>query len=426
MSRATRLSVQGVGPFRPTAAGRRNVFHRAKAADILKLWNVQKSAVRRMVGKGASYLTQRMNRKVLMALPFALARHFMQNKWLWGQTIYMLVVMGGIGVWSMNSVEITKFIEQKFSNLMGRNLSGSYRTNDRYLSLPREADTRTGAIGAKSGFIPGSSTDLALIPRTTMEMGTVKVPYFKKMIGGRLVTINMRGRSTSEIQQYIDDPTWTASDKYLEHANIPEHVTHENTIAFHNKLHGDEWKLHDQAESSTLITTAGVIIDTVLPIPQGTADNNRVGRHVILTYLGLRVFFETASAAQEDSSGDFIRWIVYLDKQCNGTAAVVGDLLQNADPISFRNLDNVHRFHILHDKMFSWNSGKLTFTTIPTLHTQIRQTEHFGKKLSIPITFSGTAGTVADLSEYNIGMLFISTTNNHVTVTFRSRVLFKE
>jgi len=103
-------------------------------------------------------------------------------------------------------------------------------------------------------------------------------------------------------------------------------------------------------------------------------------------------------------SGGNVRVIVFVDKQANGATAAVLNLLETANIQSFRNMDEVDRFTILHDQIH-----ESVVVTTNALHTsgQIKWYS-INKKLNLPIHFSAAAGAITELRSNNIGILYIS------------------
>ena len=69
------------------------------------------------------------------------------------------------------------------------------------------------------------------------------------------------------------------------------------------------------------------------------------------------------ASTNSSAASNLVRIIVYLDRQCNGAAAGVTDLLESASYLSFRNLANQSRFKFLYDKTIPINVVASTITT---------------------------------------------------------------
>lgn len=110
-----------------------------------------------------------------------------------------------------------------------------------------------------------------------------------------------------------------------------------------------------------------------------------------------------------DTTGnDTVRIILYLDKQCNGTAATVTQILESDDFQSFNNLSNKSRFRTLMDRVYDLNAtaGMGNGTANDTVATQIN--DSLFKKVNLPIEYDSTAGAIAEIRSNNICMLILS------------------
>lgn len=152
---------------------------------------------------------------------------------------------------------------------------------------------------------------------------------------------------------------------------------------------------------------------TLVDIPQGTGESERIGRKCTITKLLARLNFEfdTATFANQ-SAGSFeahetIRIMFVWDKQCNGALANVIEINTDNNYNAFRELSNTKRFHILYDRTFVWNTtatsaGTTSFeSTVTRKEYQIR----VNKKVFIPIEFDGTTGALAEIKSNNIGLI---------------------
>lgn len=147
------------------------------------------------------------------------------------------------------------------------------------------------------------------------------------------------------------------------------------------------------------IQDSGSIFPTVLACPQGISESERIGRKLTVKSLHFNyrayIGHHSAYVGQDPT----VRFIVYLDKQANGTAATTTDILESAHFQSFRNLSNKDRFTILHDKVT---------LLAPTFGgEQPTYNGSFHKRMNIPVEYSGTTGALTELRSNNIGVLVI-------------------
>ncbi len=175
-----------------------------------------------------------------------------------------------------------------------------------------------------------------------------------------------------------------------------------------------ELKFLDTVKALTDLATTGVLLDdSVNHVVQDTSENGRIGRKIVVSSIHLRAAYvlpETVTAAQMDQ---YLRVIVFVDHQANGTAATMADIVSTAGTVdidSFRNLSNVGRFHILLDKVFSPHVNAIgqtaagAFTSIPRINAFL-----FNKRVNIPIEFDSSAadGSMGTITSNNIGVMAI-------------------
>lgn len=111
-----------------------------------------------------------------------------------------------------------------------------------------------------------------------------------------------------------------------------------------------ELKFFDTTLATTAITTAGVVINNTLnAMVEGSDYNNRIGRKCTVTRIHLRGTLTLPSQTNITLMSVSTRVILYLDRQCNASAATVAAILQTADEKSFNLLENSERFVILKD-----------------------------------------------------------------------------
>ncbi len=199
------------------------------------------------------------------------------------------------------------------------------------------------------------------------------------------------------------------------------------TAGFYGRYSGptSELKFHDVDVDHNPINTAGIITPSINIIPQGTTESQRIGRKCTIKSIGWKVRFqypELDGGATPQASDD-IRLILYLDKQANGAAASVLDLIETADVRSFRNLANSGRFVFLHDKLYTINVTNLASDAAGVVSSGgVRRNFSVYKKCNLPIEFSSTTGAIGEIRSNNLGVMAM--TGNGLTIldsTFRLR-----
>lgn len=121
-----------------------------------------------------------------------------------------------------------------------------------------------------------------------------------------------------------------------------------------------EMKFFDTVNAGSAMATAGTIINpSINLVKQGNKENEMIGKSITVRSIMYR--FELVLPGDSDGtmagniSSDIYRVILVQDKQCNGAAATIALLLEQANVYGFNNLENDKRFKILKE----WK-GQLT------------------------------------------------------------------
>lgn len=189
--------------------------------------------------------------------------------------------------------------------------------------------------------------------------------------------------------------------------------------------------------ASGTMSDVAVVLDSVNLLIQGTGESGRIGRKVNVKNIEMRMVIETG---QDQLASCLYRWIVFLDKQCNGTAAQGTDILTynavgGSAIVSPYNLQNVDRFVILADQHWKVEPPVIrigTTAAATTTTTSVIPTisyKSFFKRCNIPLFFDNTGGgAIASVRSNNIGWLFIQegATQNTTTGRCISRIRFSD
>lgn len=169
-----------------------------------------------------------------------------------------------------------------------------------------------------------------------------------------------------------------------------------------------EQKFHDIVSDDNAISATGDIQPVLLTIAQGTTEVTRIGRRVIIRKIQWRFQLQLDSGTDQAATSDVVRVILFQDKQANGAAATVTNILETADYQSFRNLAESQRFTVLMDRTYDLvvPSAGGNGTAIETGEFVV--SDSFYKDCSIPIEYSGTTGAITEIRSNNIGLLLIT------------------
>ncbi len=172
-----------------------------------------------------------------------------------------------------------------------------------------------------------------------------------------------------------------------------------------------ELKFHDVDLDDAVVAAAGTVTASINLIPQGVTESTRNGRKCTIKAIQwrYRMLLPELDAVGTPGDPDTIRVILFKDTQANGATAAVTDVLESADWQSFRNLANVQRFQILHDKVHTLNYAGIASDGAGVVsQAAVQQRFQFYKKCNIPLEFSATTGAITEIRSNNLGVLLIS------------------
>lgn len=157
--------------------------------------------------------------------------------------------------------------------------------------------------------------------------------------------------------------------------------------------------------TATEASNGHIALDSICKIPQGTTESGRIGRKVVLKAVSIRLVYTLEQTTAQANTDDGCRVIVYHDRQTNGTAASVTDILKSNSYLSFNNLANKDRFKILSDKFYDLSATAGAYDGTTSQFARIAKTKSLHLKLDVPIEFSSTAGDITEIRSNNIGIL---------------------
>lgn len=184
-----------------------------------------------------------------------------------------------------------------------------------------------------------------------------------------------------------------------------------------------ELKFFDTDTAANFDATGNRITSLNL-VAQGTDENDRIGRKCTIKSVHWKGLITlAASPSASATASDHGRIILYLDKQTNGAAAAVTDLLESTATDAFRNLANSQRFVVLHDSRFTLTSAaaedSLGFGPI-------KRVFNVNKRVNIPLEFSAGTGALTELRSNNLACLFISDGTDLLSFTGTFRIRFSD
>lgn len=136
-------------------------------------------------------------------------------------------------------------------------------------------------------------------------------------------------------------------------------------------------------------------------VATGDDFTDRDGRRIFMTSLQAKFSFYVNSAAA--SAGGNFRVMFFYDKQPNGAAPVVTDVLKSAAALANMNLNNRSRFQLISNKVYA--IGPVTTTAIGA---QSCFTDDIYRKLNLDTQYLGTTNTIASIATGSLYMLYIT------------------
>ncbi len=186
---------------------------------------------------------------------------------------------------------------------------------------------------------------------------------------------------------------------------------HRTSGGFRNFGSGRELKFFDTAITDAAVGNGGTIQVSPNLVVQGTTLSQRIGAKCTVRSFSLKycVYLDAVVDQADIPNGDTLRMLIYIDKQTNGSAAAILDVLQAADWQAHRSVENMSRFRTLLDieipmnRMVSSTDGTNTASS-----PEVVVCGKWFKKLNLPLSFKGTTGAISEIRTNNLGILLIS------------------
>lgn len=179
------------------------------------------------------------------------------------------------------------------------------------------------------------------------------------------------------------------------------------------------------SKTQTECQTGAILSTSLVTVPQNTTESGRIGRKVTVKAISIRLVITLNTTETASNTDDGLRVIVFLDKQTNGQAATVTDILKTNTYLSFNNLANKDRFRILSDKFIDIACQAGAYDGSVAKFGVISKTRSMHLKLNLPIEFSGTTGAITELRSHNIGIL-VKNDQGKISVAGTSRVRYSD
>lgn len=189
-----------------------------------------------------------------------------------------------------------------------------------------------------------------------------------------------------------------------------------------------ELKFLDTILGTTTVSNTGTIPTNLVVIPQDATESGRIGRRVTVKSINIRGQFDLASTGTVANTSDAVRFLVVLDKQANGAAYAVLDVLATAGYNAHRDLENEGRFRVLAELKRDLNAGGGGMNPAATpVSTAVTSSWNIYRKVNIPIEYDSTAatGAIGTQRSSSIGVLAISDIGV-ATMTYVARIRYTD
>lgn len=192
-------------------------------------------------------------------------------------------------------------------------------------------------------------------------------------------------------------------------------------------LRGITEKKFNDTFVSTTPAPGGTINSTMLVIPQGTGEQERIGNKIVVTQIHMRGVFRYQNTTSTDyaASGALnLRLLLVLDKQANGVIPNAGDILfsiSSGPTFAFNRISNKDRFVVLKD-IRKTLVGNYTIGGVPAA-TQEDFECHI--KCRLPIMYGGTTGNYNEMKSNSLLVVSLAEFANQTpNISWAARVRF--
>jgi len=186
------------------------------------------------------------------------------------------------------------------------------------------------------------------------------------------------------------------------------------TGLFNARAMGIEKKFIDSTQAIAALAGSAILLMNGVAI--GDDYNNRNGREIKMKSIYMRM--TGANLVDQESS---IRVMLVYDKQPNGAAPAITDILTSADVNAPNNLNNKERFITISDKVYTASTAAKRSWICKKY-----------KRLDTSVQYSGTGATIASIATGAVWLILIpqslstgASTANYV-VGYQTRVRFTD
>jgi len=180
---------------------------------------------------------------------------------------------------------------------------------------------------------------------------------------------------------------------------------------------GVEKKFWDTPVDLPSNATTGTFVGTLVGIQQNANPFGRIGRKISVTNVNAHLKLAAGTSATTAAAGQY-RIILGIDKQSNGAAPLITDILSDLSavappnngpplsPNSFRNMFNLERFVILKDKLVTLNRRAISATAGEAYDDQ--RVMKLSWKGIVPVLYSGPDPVIGNVASNNFFLCMLA------------------
>ena len=189
-----------------------------------------------------------------------------------------------------------------------------------------------------------------------------------------------------------------------------------------------EQQFHDVVVDEASIPFNGVIsAPSLVLIRQGFGESQRLGRQILVRSLAwrYRVQLLPVSTVAALNPGATVRCILFMDRQANGAAAVVTDILETAVYQAFVNKANQERFLVMYDETWHLNHSAATEVGGLMSFTGEVAGDFVEFDLEDVVDYSGADPVIEQVTSMNFGILLIGLSDGPTALFSKVRVTYE-
>lgn len=186
-----------------------------------------------------------------------------------------------------------------------------------------------------------------------------------------------------------------------------------------------ELKYGDTKLLGQVISISGLAVGTLNKIPQTAGPTGRIGQKVRIKNINIRVeYYLPPISTTFANAVDTVRFILYVDRQCNGAVLPLRNLIESPNVFAHRHMSEIARVRVLRDKTIVVGPSP---TAANGYFIDVREFFTMNVNCDIPLEFSSDLvdGQIATVRSNNIGIWMISA-NGLVKCTLEARVRYSD